>query len=224
MLRVNDRRTISADATQMAIVHAASHLFIERGYLATTLSTIASEAGVAIQTIYNSIGAKRDVLSEVLDYAAAGEHAPTPAPTFLLAQAEDEPDPRKSLDQLVDIWQDSRRRTAPFYRLLRQAAALDQAASDLERARAEERLRSYRSGAALFAERGALREGLSLDDAAAIIHATGHPDLYRFLVIEQSWTADHWATWVRSTLQAGLLTPEKPKHDQTAAAISDSAS
>jgi hypothetical protein len=110
------------------------------------------------------------------------------------------------------------------YRLLRQAAALDQEAADLERARAEGRLRSYRSGAALFAERGALREGLSLDDAAAIIHATGHPDLYRFLVIEQNWTADHWATWVRSTLEAGLLAPKKPRHDRTDAATSDRAS
>jgi AcrR family transcriptional regulator len=223
MPRVNDRRTIAAGATQLAIVEAASRLFIERGYLATTLSAIASEAGVAIQTIYNSIGSKRDVLSKVLDYAAAGEHAPTPAPTCVLAQAEEEPDPRKSLDQLVDFWRNSRRRTAPFYRLLRQAAALDQQAADLERARAEQRLRSYRSGAGLFAERGALRAGLSVDDAAAIIHATGHPDLYRFL-IEQNWTADHWATWVRSTLEAALLAPHEPRHHQADAATSDSAS
>ena len=208
MARVNDRRTIAAEATQLAIVEAAGRLFLERGYLATTLSGIATEAGVAIQTIYNSIGSKRDVLSKVLDYAAAGEHAPTPAPTFVLAQAEQEPDPRKSLDQLVEFWRDSRPRTAPFYRLLRQAAALDQEAADLERVRAEERLRSYRSGAALLAERGSLREGLSLDDAAAIIHAAGHPDLHRFLVLEQKWTADHWAAWVRSTLEAGLLAPE----------------
>lgn len=224
MQRANDRRTIAAEATQRAIVEAASRIFIERGYLATTLSGIAREAGVAIQTIYNSIGSKRDVLAKVLDYAAAGEHAPTPAPTFVLAQAEQEPDPRKSLDQLVDFWRDSRPRTAPFYRLLRQAAALDQQAADLERARAEARLHSYRSGAALFAERGGLRAGLPLDDAAAIIHATGHPDLYRFLVIEHNWTADHWATWVRSTLKAALLAPQAPINDQAAGASPESAS
>jgi AcrR family transcriptional regulator len=222
MPRVNDRRTIAAESTQRAIVEAASRLFIERGYLATTLGGIASEAGVAVQTIYNSIGSKRDVLSKVLDYAAAGEHAPTPAPTFVLAQAAQEPDPRKSLDQLVDFWRDSRPRTAPFYRLLRQAAALDQEAAHLERARAEQRLRSYRSGAALFAERGALREGLSLDDAAAIIHATGHPDLYRFLVSEQNWAADHWAIWVRSTLEAALLAPKQPSNKQADPPTSDS--
>ena len=38
---------------------------------------------MAVQTVYNSIGAKRDVLAKVLDYAAAGEHAPTPAPVIV---------------------------------------------------------------------------------------------------------------------------------------------
>ena len=79
--------------------------------------------------------------------------------------------------------------------------------AELELARAEERLRSYRTGATLLAERGALREDLSVDDAAAIFHATGHPDIYRFLVIEQEWPVDHWANWVRSTLEAGVLGP-----------------
>jgi hypothetical protein len=143
----------------------------------------------------------------VLDYAAAGEHAPTPAPNFVLTQAEQEPDTRKNLDQLVDFWRESRPRTAPFYKLLRQAAAVDDEMAGLERTRAEQRLLGYRSGAGLFAKRGALREGLSLDDAAALIYATGHPDVYRFLVIDGHWTADQWATWVRSSLEAGLLAP-----------------
>jgi AcrR family transcriptional regulator len=203
--RVKDRRAVAAEATQITIVEAASRLFIERGYHATTLSDIAVQAGVAIQTIYNSLGSKRDVLSKVLDYAAAGEHAPTPAPTLVLAQTEPEPNARKVLDQLVDFWRDSRARTAPFYNLLRQAAALDKEVAELERSRAKERQRTYRIGAGLLAERGALRQSLSLDDAAAIMYATGHPDVYRFLVIEQGWTPDQWAAWVRSTLEAGLL-------------------
>jgi AcrR family transcriptional regulator len=207
MPRVNDRRAIAAQTTRRVIVETAARLFIDRGYHAATLGEIAREAGVAIQTIYNSIGSKRDVLSKVLDYAAAGEHAPTPAPTLVLAQAEQEPDTRTSLDQLVDFWRESRPRTAPFYKLLRQAAAVDDEMTELERTRAAMRLRSYRSGASLFAKRGALRDGLSLEDAAALIYATGHPDVYRFLVIEGPWTADQWATWVRSTLEAGLLAP-----------------
>ena len=208
MVRVNDRRALAAEATRQAIVEAASRLFIERGYVRTTLAEIAREAGVAIQTVYNSIGSKRDVLAKVLDYAASGEHAPTRPGTFALDQAAKEPDARKSLDQLVEFWREARARTAPFYEILRQAAAVDPDAAEFERARAAERFSSYRSGAQLHAERGALREGLTIDDAAAIYFAAGHPEVYRSLVVEGDWTPERWARWIRSALEAALLSPD----------------
>ena len=43
------------------IVEAASRLFLESGYHATSIGQIATEAGVAVQTIYNTIGSKRDL-------------------------------------------------------------------------------------------------------------------------------------------------------------------
>jgi hypothetical protein len=141
----------------------------------------------------------------VLDDAAAGKHARTPAPTFVFAQTEHGPDPGKVLDQLVDFWRVARARTLPFYNVLGQATALDQEVAELEIARAEERQRTYRIAAGLLAQRRALRQGLPLDDAAAIMYATGHPGVYRFLVIEQGWTPDQWAAWVRSMLEASLL-------------------
>jgi AcrR family transcriptional regulator len=205
MPRVNDRRALAAEATRQAIVEAASRLFLERGYTGTALAAIAREAGVAIQTVYNSIGSKRDVLARVLDYAASGEHAPTPPGAFALAQGADEPDARKSLDQLVEFWREARARTAPFYEILRQAAALDPEAAEFERARAVERYSSYRAGAQLLADRGALREDLTIDDAAAIYFATGHPEVYRSLVVEGDWSPEQWARWIRSTLEAALL-------------------
>ena len=71
-------RASSAEATRRAIVSAASRLFFERGYHGTGIDEIAAQAGVAVQTIYNSVGTKRDVLVRVLDYAASGDRAPTP--------------------------------------------------------------------------------------------------------------------------------------------------
>jgi AcrR family transcriptional regulator len=208
MPRVNDRRALAAEATRHAIVEAASRLFLERGYTGTTLAEVARTAGVAIQTVYNSIGSKRDVLAKVLDYAASGEHAPTPPGAFALAQGAEEPDARKSLDQLVEFWREARARTAPFYEILRQAATLDPEAAEFERERATERLSSYRAGAHLLAERGTLREDLTIDDAAAIYFATGHPEIYRSLVVEGDWSPDQWARWIRSTLEFALLAPD----------------
>lgn len=207
MSRVNDRRVLAAEATRKAIVEAASRLFLERGYVATTLAEIAREAGVAIQTIYNSIGSKPDVLASVLDYAASGEHAPTRPGTYALGQAERQPDSRKRLDELVEFWRDARARTAPFYAILRQAAALDPDSAQFERARAVDRMASYRAAAELHSERGELRAGISIEDAAGVYFATGHPDVYRSLVVEGDWTPAQWARWVRSTLEAALLAP-----------------
>ncbi|HTO25236.1 MAG TPA: helix-turn-helix domain-containing protein [Gaiellaceae bacterium] len=55
-------REISAEARRRTIVAAASRLFFERGYHGTGIDDIAAAAGVAIQTIDNSMGSKRDVL------------------------------------------------------------------------------------------------------------------------------------------------------------------
>ena len=67
------------------IVEAASRLFLEHGYHATSIGRIASEAGVAVQTIYNAVGSKRDLLSRVLDFAAAGERSPVPVDRAIAA-------------------------------------------------------------------------------------------------------------------------------------------
>ncbi len=83
MSDVKSRRKIAAEATQQVIVETAAKLFVEQGYAVTTITQIARESGVAVQTIYNSIGSKRELLSRVLDFAAAGDRAPRPVPAFM---------------------------------------------------------------------------------------------------------------------------------------------
>ena len=205
MAATKTRRQIAAEDTQRAIVEAAHALFLKRGYHATSIGAVAAQAGVAVQTIYNSVGSKRDLLSRVLDYAAAGERAPTSVPAFMRDQAEREPDPRRIIDQLVEFWRGGMERIVPVFRVIRQAAALDPEVAALERQRAEQRLRNYGIAARILAERGALHQGLSADDAAAIIFSLGHPDQYHFLVHEHGWPVKRWAEWVRSALVAALL-------------------
>ena len=117
------------------------------------------ESGVAVQTIYNSIGSKRELLSRVLDFAAAGDRAPRPVPAFMREQAEAEPDPRKVIAQLVEFWRGGLERTAPIFEVIRQAAALDPEIAALETERAQARLRNYGMAGRLLADRGHLRVG-----------------------------------------------------------------
>lgn len=92
------------------------------GYNATSITRIAREAGVAVQTIYNSVGAKRDLLSRVLDFAAAGAQAPTPVATFMRERAERTDDPREIIAGLAAFWAEGLPRTAPVFRVIREAA------------------------------------------------------------------------------------------------------
>jgi AcrR family transcriptional regulator len=204
---VKGRRAASAAATRAAVVTAASALFVERGYHATSIADLAGRAGVAPQTIYNAVGTKREVLSAVLDAAAAGARGPTPVPVFLQAAAENETDPRRILDQLVEFWTGAMARTAPIFNVIRQAAALDAEVAELERARGAQRRRNYETAATLLAERGGLRPGLDVASAAALIFAIGHPETYRSLVLDGGWPVERWAAWVGDALAAALLPP-----------------
>jgi AcrR family transcriptional regulator len=202
---VKTRQQVAAEETQRAIVEAAARLFVERGYHATSIARIASEAGVAVQTVYNSVGAKREILSRVLDFAAAGDRAPVPVPQFMREQAEREPDPRRIIGQLIEFWRGALPRTAAVFRVIREAAAIEPDAAALERTRAAQRLGNYGVAASLLAERGALRTGLTVEDAAAAIFAIGHPEAYRALVIDGDWDDERWAAWARGALEAALL-------------------
>ncbi len=205
MSDVKSRREIAAEATQRVIVETAARLFVEQGYAPTTISQIARESGVAVQTIYNSTGSKRELLSRVLDFAAAGDKAPRPVPAFMQEQAAAEPDARKVIAQLVEFWRGGLERTAPIFEVIRQAAALDPEIAALETERAQARLRNYGIAGRMLAGRGQLRSGLSPDAAAAVIFSLGHPESYRLLVHRSGWSSEQWAEWVTDALEAALL-------------------
>ena len=198
-------RDLSAESTQRAIVETASRLFLEDGYSATSITRIAREAGVAVQTIYNSVGAKRELLSRVLDFAAAGAAGADAGRDVHARAGRAHRDPREIIAGLVAFWAEGLPRTAPVFRVIREAAALDPDVAALERRRSAQRLANYGLAAGILEARGALREGLSADDAAAVIHALGHPDEFRFLVLDQGWPVERWAAWVRGALEAALL-------------------
>jgi AcrR family transcriptional regulator len=193
------RDTLAA-ATRGQVVEAAAHLFAEQGYTGTSIGAIATRAGVAVQTIYNAVGNKAAVLSAVLDAAASGPDAPTPVREFMVERTRDAPDAAGVLDLLADWFVDVNARTAGIHATIREAAAVDPDAAELERARARQRLRNYGLAAAALRERGGLG-GMTDDEAAATIFALGHPTAYRTLVIDEGRTPDAYRAWLRAALE-----------------------
>jgi AcrR family transcriptional regulator len=60
-------RQRQALATRTMIVTAAQALFLEQGYICTTIESIAERAGVATSTIYAIFGSKRGILRAIRD-------------------------------------------------------------------------------------------------------------------------------------------------------------
>ena len=166
------RETLAA-ATRAQIATAALALFAEHGYVGTSVGAIAARAGVAVQTIYNTVGNKAAVLSAVLDAAASGPDAPVPVPVFMMERTRLATGLDELVGMLADWFAQANPRTAPIVSIIRQAAAVDEDVAQLERRRAAQRMRNYHLAAAAVRERGGLSTGASDDDAAATIWAIG---------------------------------------------------
>ena len=62
--------------TEAELIDSARSLFLERGYVATTLAQIAQRAGMAARTVYVRFGTKASLFRRVVDQALVGDSEP----------------------------------------------------------------------------------------------------------------------------------------------------
>jgi AcrR family transcriptional regulator len=199
------RGELLAQTSRREILEAAHRLFVERGYVATSVPAIAAEAGVAVQTIYNTVGSKREVLGGVIELAVRGPDYPAPPAQGVGRRLREAEDPARIVELLVDWLAEAHARSAAIYLAIREAAAVDADAAELEQALADERFSGYREAARELARRGALRPGLAPDHAAATIWTLGHPDAYRYLCRRRGWSSSRYRRWLSGELSTALL-------------------
>ena len=198
------RRTLQAAGTREALVEAAGRLFAADGYVRTTIDGIASESGVAVQTVYNSVGNKAALLSAVLDSAAAGPGAQAGVLDFMRERTRQAADLDALINMLADWFAEVHPRTAGINAVIARAAAVDEAAAQLEKDRAQQRLRRYEEAAAAARARGGLSSGMSDAEGAAAIWSLGHPQTYRALVQDAGWSTKAYREWIAKALAAAL--------------------
>src|ERR1700712_19887 len=69
---VSELRREQSELTRQRIVDAATRLFTDPGYAATSVGRIAAEAGVAVDTVYALVGRKPALMREVVELAISG--------------------------------------------------------------------------------------------------------------------------------------------------------
>jgi len=202
------RRAEKAQETHERIVQAATRLFVEHGYVPTTIEAIAEAADVAVETIYARFRNKTNLMIAVKDAAVTegGQVPLSQRPELAVIAAETSQ--HRQLQAAAALSRAMLQRIAPVYAVLRDAAAADGA---LREALAEDigRRREFqRALAGLVHTRGLLRDGLTTDQAADTYSALANPDLYLLLTSHHGWTADQYQAWLARSLEL-LLLPER---------------
>lgn len=200
------RRAAGAARTRAALVQAAAELFVERGYLATSVAAIAERAGVARATVFTSVpGGKPELLKLARDVALAGDDEPVPVPQrpwFLEAMAAT--DPRELLRRQSRNYRMIQDRSADLMQALVVGAADSPELADLDRTAREQRAAGARMVIDRLVELGAIpRSGARA--ASDTLYALAGPDVYLLLTRDRRWSSKRYESWLADTLISTLL-------------------
>jgi AcrR family transcriptional regulator len=203
MTDVNNQTKIThrqrqAQVTRSMIVAAAQELFLEQGYICTTIEVIAERAGVATSTVYAIFGSKRGILRAIRDAWHERTHI-----REVLSSSKLSSNPVERLDQLAAATRRQWEMGAEVTAIYTGAAAADpRAAAELTQA-----LTGRREGLQSFTKslKPHLRSGLDADHAASILQALCLPEVFDELVRRSGWSADEYQAWLTRTLKWELL-------------------
>jgi AcrR family transcriptional regulator len=188
------------------VVAAATRLFLERGYPATTMEAISVAADVPQATLYRLFPSKSAVLKDVVDMTAVGDDEPVALHDRPEVRAlQNEPDPVRYLAGFAHLARVVRERIEPVRRMLHGAAAVDAEASTMLATIAAQRYAGQGNVARGLVERRALRDGLDEDAAHDVIYALMSPEVGNVLITERGWSLDRYEEWLASTLCDVLL-------------------
>ena len=200
------RRQEQARETRQKVLAAAERLFAAHGYVATTLPSIAREAGVSPATVTVAFGTKPALLDALIKSTVRGDDTPAPvADRAWWREMLHEPDSRRQLALFAAIGRRIHERTTDIAEIVRGAAAADPEIAAMRRALSESRLQDTREVAESLAGKGALAPGITLDQAADQLWAVGSSEIYRMLVVDRGWSPEQYERWLASSLICSLL-------------------
>jgi len=197
-----NRREVSAAETRREILRAARRLFAEHGYVGTSLQQIAEESGVAVQTIYSSVGSKAALvlaLNDLIDEEAGVAQ--------LGAAVFAETDPPKMIAKGIHLTRQLNERCGDLLQVMLSAVPAEPDVA----AAVSDGMRRHESGASELAQRlgalGALRAGTTPERAAAAFSMMTSPASWLQLTQRAGWTFDESEAWLTESLTQLLLEP-----------------
>ena len=184
-----------------AVVDAARTLFLDRGYVATTIDAVSEHADVPAPTVYRLFSSKLGILKALLDVSIAGDdQSLTVQERPDIATLFKERDAHKLLAGFAAVTTAINQRTNDIYRMLISAAGSDPAAADLLSELRQQRDQGQGQIARALVRTKGLKAGMRERDAADIIHTLMSPEVYRLFVGDRGWTPARYQEWLTTTL------------------------
>ncbi|MGR6965012.1 TetR/AcrR family transcriptional regulator [Geodermatophilus sp. URMC 61] len=199
-------RDEQSQATRRRIVDAGASLFVESGYVPTTIDAIAERAGVSRRTVFTAVGAKAAVLKLAFDWTLAGDDEPV--------AIADRPEVQRMMQggdpaELLAAWMAMNaainRRLATLHHVLVVAADADPDAAALLATTDGQRAEGARAVIGRVADLGGLQPDLDPEQAAAIADVLIDPTLYQRLVGTWGWRFETYAGHLQRTAAMSLL-------------------
>lgn len=193
-------------ATRYRVLRGAHELFCERGYAGTRMTDVATEAGVAVQTVYFIFHTKAELLQACYERGVLGEDDPLPPPqqpwySAMLAATTGAEGVRRFAEGNGSILA----RVAVLDDVVRSATHEPDAVA--VRSRAEQLRRvGYEEIVEHLDRRFRLRDGLDVGAATDLLLTLAGPAVYRTLVVDYGWPHDTYIDWLSRTLAEALLT------------------
>jgi AcrR family transcriptional regulator len=198
--------------TRRLILTAAKELFMDRGYLGTTIDQIAERAGVSKPTVFANVGNKRTVLKELYDETLAGDAEPVAViQRSWYQEALTAPDAQTTLRLYARNVVQILLRVAELEEVIRNASAADPELREVRAASEAQR----RVGAATVVDavsaKTPLKAGIDRERAIDILWTLNTGDPYRRLVGSCGWSPDRYQHWLADLFCDQLLgTPPGP--------------
>jgi AcrR family transcriptional regulator len=197
------RRAQAAADTRATILATAMRLFLEHGYGKVTVADIASEASLAVPTVYTSVGGKSALLATLIDEAMRD-----PVVDETLSAIRECGSPHDVIAVTAHGVRVDNERYHDIVQVMTTAAAIDDAAAEIL-------IRSdhgYRQALAHAARRvrdlNALKPGLSVRRATDILWFYLGREAWHLLVSGRRWSWDDAERWLSEQTCTALIDPQ----------------
>jgi AcrR family transcriptional regulator len=196
--------------TEQRILAAATELFLEGGYLATTLEAVARRAQVGARTVYLRFGTKAALFKRVVDVAIVGDTEPVDVLGRDWVQATlTAPTAAERIAASAAAGRQIMQRTGALFAVAQQAAAVEPLIAGFWQQGREQSRRVHALFWTRMAEDGLLDPAVDLAwliDTTAILAAA---ETYLLVTRMIGWDLDAYERWLARTLSQLMASPAR---------------